>query len=470
MPDDAMFRPPINRAMKTLDRAFFKKTVPTSAARIFKQKDISTCKKELESAKDALVLPRFLTIVNDPVEETARAGGKCILLKPEVRHDDSQTWSPKLRDLQQNGTVGVIPYDLHLNYDFWSHSEIMDAILPEEIDNHDPPTGFTLIGHVAHLNLRDHYLPWKYIIAKVLADKNPTVRTVINKIERVGEADPYRTFQYEVLHGPDDMCVEVHEQGCVFKFDFAKVYWNSRLHTEHERLVTIFKEGEAVADVMAGIGPFAVPAGKKKVFAWANDLNPEGYAALRETIKGNKTGDFVRPFNEDGAKFIKTAAAELLKTQHSVTIKTRKDIKTARSARTKPDAPKAGATHEPQPSQTLTQPRFFNHFVMNLPASALSFLPAFVGIYAQPAFKALSSEEREKIPMPLVHVYCFSSKSDDNVAQTAEICEEISTFLGTQITPETPETTVWDVRDVAPKKRMFCASFRLPREVAFREV
>jgi tRNA (guanine37-N1)-methyltransferase len=49
-----------------------------------------------------------------------------------------------------------------------------------------------------------------------------------------------------------------------------------------------FRPGEAVCDVMAGVGPFAVPAGKKGVFVWANDLNPDSFASLGEAVERNK--------------------------------------------------------------------------------------------------------------------------------------------------------------------------------------
>lgn len=141
---------------------------------------------------------------------------------------------------------------------------------------------------VAHLNLRDQYLPYKHLIASVLLDKNPTIRTVINKIDTVGTQNEFRTFQYELLAGDPSLDVTVKELECVFRFDYSKVYWNSRLSTEHERLVNMFYPGEAVCDVMAGVGPFAVPAGKKGVFVWANDLNPASYASLTDSIASNK--------------------------------------------------------------------------------------------------------------------------------------------------------------------------------------
>jgi tRNA (guanine37-N1)-methyltransferase len=49
-----------------------------------------------------------------------------------------------------------------------------------------------------------------------------------------------------------------------------------------------FLEGEVVCDVFAGVGPFAVPAGKRKVFVLANDLNPYSYSSLLGNIKTNK--------------------------------------------------------------------------------------------------------------------------------------------------------------------------------------
>lgn len=119
-------------------------------------------------------------------------------------------------------------------------------------------------------------------------DKNPHIRTVINKTDEVGEQNEYRTFSYELLAGEHDMRVELKEANCVFNFDYSEVYWNSRLEAEHKRLVDKFQPGEAICDVMAGVGPFAIPAGKKRCFVWANDLNPSSYTSLEVGITRNK--------------------------------------------------------------------------------------------------------------------------------------------------------------------------------------
>lgn len=296
-----MFRPPVSRAMKVLDRSFFQKKLPISAARILDNKNISRCRMDLQRSKDGLALDRFGIVQPDP-QSDIDSNKKCVLLRPQVQPIDGGAewpWSPTVAKLETEHAIEVIPYDLHLDYDYWTYHEIASAILPEPEDISDEiPSGFTQVGHVAHLNLRDKYLQYKDIIGAILLDKNPGVRTVINKVDDVGEESEYRTFKYEVLAGQDDMDVEIREADCTFRFNYAKVYWNSRLNTEHGRQVDSFKEGTAVCDVMAGIGPFAVPAGKKKVFVWANDLNPDGYACLVDAIQRNKVRAVVYQVND----------------------------------------------------------------------------------------------------------------------------------------------------------------------------
>ena len=316
------------------------------------------------------------------------------------------------------------------------------------------------------------------MIATVLLDKNPTIRTVINKTDEVGEHNEYRTFNYELLTGDLDMNVEIHEENCKFRFDYSKVYWNSRLNTEHRRLVQKFQPGEAVCDVMAGVGPFAVPAAKKNVFVWANDLNPDSFASLDDAVRRNKVRvvlislhpalkrikylqkrqveRFVKIFNEDGRSFIRSSAEKLLKTDTHVEMFKQMSRLRQPASTVKPIA-------------TLTSPRTFNHFILNLPASAITFLPSFIGLYA--GHEELFTPNTDA-RLPIIHVHCFNTKSDDNKEEGIKICEEVSEQLRYEMKPGDieieGEVQVWDVRDVAPFKRMFCASFRLPGDVAFR--
>ncbi|KAI9743494.1 MAG: tRNA(m(1)G37)methyltransferase [Claussenomyces sp. TS43310] len=429
---EEMFRPPIHRAASTvLDRGLFSKTIPIAAARIADRKKISKYRTELEKARDLLRLERLQAVTEDPDPLIASKGGKCLLLAPDVKVNDPGTWSRILQAAVEEKELGVIPFDLRLHYEYWTYLEIMKAILPEESQD-EIPVGFSIVGHVAHLNLREQYLPYKHLIAQVLRDKNPTVRTVINKTDDVGTHSEYRTFGYEVLAGVDEMNVEIREADCIFRFDYSKVYWNSRLNTEHKRLVAMFNPGEVVADVMAGVGPFAIPAGKKGVFVWANDLNPDSFASLKDAITRNKVEKYVHAFCEDGHSFIHHAADDLLNLS-----KTNKDTITI--------APKRSRTAQPSdpvpPPRTVTIPQTVAHFVMNLPATAIDFLPAFSGLYAGHESLFLPNTPTK---LPMVHVHCFSTKSDDNVRESIDICERISGELGVTIKPDDEELSIHD--------------------------
>ena len=80
---EEMLRPPINRAMKVLDRPFFKKTIPTSVARVVDRQQISKCRSQLK--QDLLKLDRMQVIKTLRDDDGGEI--KAFLLQPSIKPD-----------------------------------------------------------------------------------------------------------------------------------------------------------------------------------------------------------------------------------------------------------------------------------------------------------------------------------------------------------------------------------------------
>lgn len=462
-----LFLPPVNRTMRVLDRSFFVKEVPLVALKLEDPSVIGILGKSYKPFLLQQLGVGHVVHLGDRPEGflvNAKHGPKDpkgVLLSEE--YNDADEAREKLsqgafKELMAKTKIEFVPYKLKLTYDFWKGDEILAAVLPEEMLG-QIPGGFAMVGHVAHLNIRDHYLPYKHIIGQVVLDKNARIRTVVNKLDTIHTL--YRTFDMEVLAGEEDFMVEQSESNCRFRFDFSKVYWNSRLHTEHERIITKFQKGQAVCDPFAGVGPFSIPAGKKQVLCFASDLNPESHKSLVENIALNKVGQFVKPYCADARTFIRDAVEELVEFQAQtpeITFATKNNVSRSSS--------KYLAQRE-----TIAVPKHFSHYVMNLPDTATSFLDSFIGIYSDSSLRTrmFGSASPQAVQLPMIHVHCFY-KYEPNVPEPAEqeireaLRQRVSGIIKHELDMEGFE--MHNVRKVAPTKNMYCLSFELPLAVA----
>ncbi|KAL0951633.1 hypothetical protein HGRIS_008313 [Hohenbuehelia grisea] len=442
--------PPVHRGMMELDQTVFQKTVPVLAARVPASKTGLILKSD-QMKKSLMNLPKVRSVVQDPADPN---GARLLLL----RVSDEADLPENARTYLAAESEGLITYDLKLNYDYWTADEILQAILPEELCD-GSPTGFAITGHIAHMNLNDEYLPYKHIIGQVVLDKNVKIRTVVNKLDSIDHQ--FRFFKMELIAGVPEYIVEHHESDCRFTFDFTTVYWNSRLHTEHERLVEMFNPEDVVADVFAGVGPFAVPAAKKGCAVLANDLNPNSAKYLERNVKDNKVSELARVFCEDGRDFIRSAAKRafddpfLAYAGPKLTRSQEKELRKRQVAQGKPDASTSADSAQPTPA---AHRKAISHFVMNLPDSAIQFLDAFRGILAEN--RPLSGIYSK---MPMVHCHCFTRELEPENAEK-DIKQRVEEKLGH---PISEDVSYHLVRSVAPNKEMYCISFRLPPDVAY---
>lgn len=329
---------------------------------------------------------------------------RLLLLAQEI--SDAQKLPEDCMKVIEEFNVEVVPHVVQIGFDQCNTHEVLTKLLPEGMEI---PSSFEAVGHIAHVNLRDEHEPFKNLIGSVILEKNAHIRTVVNKVGSIEST--FRFFHMEVIAGEDKTEVEVQEEGCTFRFDYAKVYWNSRLQFEHRRLIEMIKPKSFICDMFCGVGPFTLPAAKRGCTVFANDLNPESIKWLQVNMVRNRIDKRVKAYNLDAREFVERALSHL--------------------------------------SKEFSR-GFFDDFIMNLPASAHEFLDVFPRL-AQDGLLTLDAIENSTI-----HCYVFSRTGEDPI-------EKIEAGLGYPIDRDLAQ--VRRVRDVAPNKEMFCISFKLPMSI-----
>ena len=379
---------------------------------------------------------RILDVEGDKEHRLILLNSKVVL---EVATNVLSGIPQEIGDFIRENSGAPQPFTLKLGYEHLTVEEVLHKLLPGDVGE-GRPSSYEQAGHIAHLNLRDEMLPYKHMIGQVILDKNPMLRTVVNKLGNI--ENEFRTFPMEVIAGQDDFDVTVRESGAKLAFNFRNVYWNSRLQTEHARLIEILKATAAsrqqgssliVADIMAGVGPFAVPLAmhyEANIVLHANDLNPESYTALVKNSKVNRIQHGrLMAYNMDAREFIVGLVGKNIR---------------------------------------------FQEAIMNLPANATDFLDVFIGLetrYNRDRDPPLGTQD--EFSLPRIHVYGFSTAADpvaDLAARAASVMQCDVALLGLAAGGKSDDVSTscrgHVVRDVSPKKLMICLSFVLPRAVA----
>ncbi|EFP06005.1 hypothetical protein CRE_04935 [Caenorhabditis remanei] len=423
------------RGMTKLDKEAFRLTVDLPVIEI-EASDVGSVTRRVR-LESFLIGHKLRPLKN--TMDSEKEGKKYLVFNPEkVEKNDLKEKIGALikREIDDGQPINWTTLSKELTFDNWDTKSIFKAILPVGIEY----SSYTQTGHIIHCNFADEVLPFRHIIAEVLLNKVKNCKTVVQKGNII--TNVYRNLDLELLAGEENYETEIKESGLRFKMDFSKVYWNSRLSHEHERVAGLFNNQSIVYDACCGIGPFVLPATLKKKprRVMANDLNPESVKWLKVNVALNKIkDDRIEIHNMDAKQFIKENIAN--------------DV--------------IRLMKEESGSEDFDENKLESeiHVVMNLPAYAVNFLPAFRG-----ALKKFETELKEINKKWKWNVYCYLfAKSQVDVPD--EWYEEEARRM-------CDEKTKWDkslvvnchnVRTVSSRKEMFCVQLEIPYEFLLAE-
>ena len=163
--------------------------------------------------------------------------------------------------------------------------------------------GFDIVGDIATIEIPEELEAKEKLIAQALMSVHKNVNVVCKKVS--GRHGAFRVQGLTVIAGENRTETLYSEHGCRMKVDLSKAYFSPRLSTERKIIAEKVKEGETVAVLFAGVGPYAFVICKEQPLVgkvYAVELNPDAVNYLEENVKLNKVEGTVMPLLEDAGK------------------------------------------------------------------------------------------------------------------------------------------------------------------------
>lgn len=164
------------------------------------------------------------------------------------------------------------------------------------------PSSFDVVGDIAVVKVPEPLRALEDRIGDAILAWSPAIKVVA--ADR-GVAGDFRIRQVEVVAGEPRTRTVHREHGLDYAVDVAKVYFSPRLGSERARIAARVRPGETVADLFAGVGPYAILIARRaqpKV-VHAVDANPDAVELLRENVRRNRAHAVV-PEHGDAAEVL----------------------------------------------------------------------------------------------------------------------------------------------------------------------
>ena len=231
-----------------------------------------------------------------------------------IKRQDEQLWIPLVRQPSQDelSQLKDTAPSIELSTEDFVEKRPAEETLTQTLEKQLPPElhpsiphSLDMVGDVAIIEIPPELKAYEAVIGQAILKAHKNIKAVHAKAGAISGVFRIRDLTH--IAGENRTLTVYNEYGCQYHVDVAKAYFSPRLSNEHHRVASLVQPGEVVADLFAGVGPFAVLIGKlcPEAKVYAVDINPDAVELLKINARANRVENRVYPLLGDARELAK---------------------------------------------------------------------------------------------------------------------------------------------------------------------